>query len=134
MAIQLNPNERHALEVRGTHLKSFINVHQGTIYLTTERFIFARPEKGIRTWAPMLEGFVDGVDVAFQFPYNMFESIKKGRHGFASKLTIRLLSGDTFDIQVTNQDTWLSMLRDMITNKSGGHVVDDGMGGFYVMR
>lgn len=134
MAMKLNDGEEILIQCQGNNIKSFMNVQQGTFYLTNQRFIFARASKGVRFWAAPIHGFLEGWDVEFAFPYTEFSALQVAKHGFAKKFVIQTLSGASYNIQVQKKEEWLDVLRQALVQYSGGHVMDDGAGGFYVAR
>ncbi len=131
MDFTLENNESIVLEVKGTHIRSFWDVIQGTFYLTNQRVVFARPCKAVRFWAPMAEGFVKGVDVSFAHFYTDISSATIKKHGFAKKIALSCKSGVSYEVQATKLDEFMATLRNHIS-ANGGNVVEDGAGGFTV--
>ena len=134
MKLTIGENEKVVLQMQCSHFKGFMNIHQGTIYLTNERLIFARPNKAVRFWAPAVEGFVTGTDVSFAHPYTDFVSITTKRHGFAKKETITFQSGESYDIQAMDYDKFMSTLHELVAAANEGKVSDNGEGCFSVVR
>lgn len=131
MEFVLQNNESIELEMKGVHIRSFLGVDQGTFYLTNERLVFARPCKAVRFWAPVAEGFVKGVDIAFAHFYNDFVSATIKRHGFAKKIAMTFKSGATYEVQPMKIEQFMATLRNLVASVNG-NVTDDGAGGFRV--
>ena len=132
MDFKLENNESIVLEMKGNHIRSFLNVEQGTFYLTNERFVFARPCKAVRFWAPIAEGFVKGVDVSFAHFYAELASATIKKHGFAKKIALTFKSGVTYEVQPMKLEEFMTALRNLVAANS--NVVDDGAGGFSVAQ
>ena len=134
MKLEFAENEQVELQVQGSHLKSFLNVIQGTFYLTNERIIFARPNKAVRFWIPEAAGFITGTDAIFAHPYTQLVSAVIKKHGFAKKTTITFQSGESYDVQAMDHDKFMTTLRNLVIAANGDNVRDDGNGNFSVVH
>ena len=134
MKLTIGENEKIELQVQGSHIKSFINVIQGTFYLTNERIIFARPNKAVRFLVPEVAGFVTGTDAVFAYPYTQLTSAVTKRHGFAKKTTVTFQSGESYDIQAMDHEKFMKTFRELVVATSGDSVRDDGEGCFSIVR
>ena len=134
MSSFLLDGEQIVFQGNGSHIKSFINVSQGTFYLTNKRLIFARPSKAQRIFIPEFSSVITGTDLTFAHPYSQFKSLVVEKHGFAKKYTLTWLTGEKESIQVMEVESWLRFLSEHVKMYSGGEVVQDNAGGFYVVR
>jgi len=119
MSFQTNftllPNETVLVEGLSSYIKSVFRVISCHAFLTNYRLIFCN--KGI-VGAQTLFGVV-GVAAAlarkptkitFQVPVFEIKSLTKGRHGFASKYTVKTKGGTEYVVQFTKEDKWVTAI------------------------
>ncbi len=114
----LDNNENTFMEGAGVYLKSTFNVIQGTIFLTSKRFVFCKRSGLFNAVAgPLLMHLAKGSHMVFEIELSKLNSIHSEKHGFGSKYIFTNNQGETFPLQfMTGKEKWLQSIIDAVRN------------------
>ena len=114
----LDNNENTFMEGAGVYLKSTFNVIQGTILLTSKRFVFLKRSGLFNAVAgPLLMHLAKGSHMVFEIELSQLKSIHSEKHGFGSKFIFTNNQGETFPLQfMTGKEKWLQSITDAVKN------------------
>ena len=115
---KLNNNENTFKEGAGVYLKSTLNVIQGTILLTSKRFVFLKRSGLFNALAgPLLMHLAKGSHMVFEIELDKLKSIHSEKHGFGSKFIFTNIQDETYQIQfMSGKENWLHSIITAVRN------------------
>ncbi len=117
---------------KGNYIKSFLNVEQGTFFLTNERLFFNKVSLGMQFAVGAFSGLLDGDKFLFEARFEDIRSFIRKRHGFTYKYVLTTSRGE-YPIQFV-QDTpvWIDQIVKALKARCPEAVVTESADGFIV--
>jgi hypothetical protein len=114
----LDNNEITFMEGAGSYVKSTFNVIQGTILLTSKRFVFFKRSRFFNIMMGIWQFLFKGTHMVFEIELSKLKSIHSEKHGLGSILIFTTTQGEKFPIQFGNfnRKKWLQCIIDAVKN------------------